>query len=287
MIIVQVVGGLGNQMFQYAYAKGLKAKGFSVKLDITVFEHYKLHGGYQLGKYNIDIDIATNSEIQRNNKYNFCSKLLYFLNINAAHRVKEKRLLFQRRLLQPNNHNYIEGYFQCEKYFLSIREDIIESFKINSILSDYTQEIEKKISKAKTSCSLHVRRGDYISDKDAQKTHGTCTLAYYAKALDQINQQNKEVEYFIFSDDIAWVKENLKVDNAFYIESKEERVPHEDIYLMSLCTHNIIANSSFSWWGAWLNNNENKIVLAPLRWFANEKMFLQSKDIVSSSWIKL
>jgi hypothetical protein len=96
-----------------------------------------------------------------------------------------------------------------------------------------------------------------------------------------------DVEYFIFSDDIEWVQENLKITHAIYVRNDRERIPHEDIYLMSLCHHNIIANSSFSWWGAWLNNYDKKIVIAPKRWFVDEKLYQQSKDIVCESWIQL
>jgi len=138
----------------------------------------------------------------------------------------------------------------------------------------------------KNSCSIHIRRGDYTSNVNSN-IHGTCSLEYYKKATEYMQNKYKDIYYYIFSDDITWVKENLKLENAVYIESEEKRIPHEDIYLMSLCSNNIIANSSFSWWGTWLNNNLNKTVIAPKRWFEDNKLHAQSQDIVCDSWIKI
>jgi hypothetical protein len=134
---------------------------------------------------------------------------------------------------------------------------------------------------------VHIRRGDYLLNPETQKIHGVCSLSYYFEAIALLEKEFENINYFIFSDDINWVKENLHVTNAVYIESEEERIAHEDIYLMSLASHNIIANSSFSWWGAWLNQYEHKMVIAPKRWFADEVMYQQSHDIVCESWVKI
>jgi len=278
MVIVKIIGGLGNQMFQYAYAKTLEIQGYDVQIDSSAFKNYKLHN-YGLDSYNIDINIFINN--------NLFIKIFNKLRLNRNKIIKEKSLLFDENLLKIKDGSYIEGYFQCEKYFLNIRDELIESFIINSKLSIYTKQIEKEILKDKSSCSLHIRRGDYVSDEKSNNIHGVCSLDYYNKAIELMRNKFISISFYIFSDDIAWVKENLKVENAIYIDSEEKRIPNEDIYLMSLCTYNIIANSSFSWWGAWLNTNPNKMVIAPSRWFSDKSKEKESMDIIPSSWVRI
>ena len=286
MVIVKIIGGLGNQMFQCAYAKALQQKGHEVKIDISAFETYKLHGGYQLDKYNIDLDSSIKDENDKFYKNTFFYKVLRRFGMDFSRRIKEKSLLFDKKLLEIDDNSYLDGYFQCEKYFKDIREIILKQFTINQDISNYTKEIKNKIQNSQNSCSLHIRRGDFVNSTNIN-IHGACDIEYYKKAMKYLEEKVVNINYFIFSDDIEWVKENLAIQNAIYIDSKEKRIPHEDIYLMSLCKNNIIANSSFSWWGAWLNQNENKIVIAPKRWFADDKLESQSKDIVCESWVKI
>ena len=286
MIITRIIGGLGNQMLQYAYAKALEQKGHEVKIDISAFETYKLHGGYQLDKYNIDLDSSIKDENDKFYKNTFFYKVLRRFGMDFSRRIKEKSLLFDKKLLEIDDNSYLDGYFQCEKYFKDIREIILKQFTINQDISNYTKEIKNKIQNSQNSCSLHIRRGDFVNSTNIN-IHGACDIEYYKKAIKYLEEKVEYINYFIFSDDIEWVKENLAIQNAIYIDSKEKRIPHEDIYLMSLCKNNIIANSSFSWWGAWLNQNEKKIVIAPKRWFADDKLESQSKDIVCESWVSV
>lgn len=286
MLIIKIIGGLGNQMFQYAYAKALQQKGYEVKIDISAFETYKLHGGYQLDKYNIDLDSSIKDENEKFYKNTFFYKVLRRFGMDFSRRIKEKSLLFDNRFLEIEDNSYLDGYFQCEKYFKDIREIILKQFTINQEISNYTKEIENKIQNSQNSCSMHIRRGDFVNSTNIN-IHGACDIAYYKKAIKYLEDKIVDMNYFIFSDDIEWVKENLAIENAIYIDSKEKRIPHEDIYLMSLCKNNIIANSSFSWWSAWLNKNEKKIVIAPKRWFADDKLESQSKDIVCESWVRI
>lgn len=285
MIVVKLNGGLGNQMFQYAYAKALKNSGFDVKLDNTVYKNYKLHGGYQLSNYKISIDLAMKEDLTLF-KQNRISRVLKKLGYQNKKFIKEKSLRYDPKLLDAIDDTYIEGYFQSEKYFQHIRKDLLEDFTINKKISNYTAKIAQTIKSSPVSCSIHVRRGDFITYKNIN-IHGMCSIEYYKKAMNYMQHRLQDITYIIFSDEIEWVKSNLILDNAIYIESSENRLPHEDIYLMSLCNHNIIANSSFSWWGAWLNRHKNKIVIAPERWFADKTLALQSKDIVCANWIKV
>lgn len=267
MITVRIVGGLGNQMFLYAYAKAIEQMGHTVKLDISKFERYKLHGGYQLNKFNIDLKSASK-----------VSLLLSKLNIFKTH--KEKSLLFDPSLKSLKGNEYIKGYFQTEKYFSEIKSILLQQFTIKRELSDSTKNYATEIASFATSCSLHIRRGDYISNAKANSIHGTCSLTYYKKAINLVEKTHKNTQFFIFSDDIDWAKKNLHNKNIVFVN--HNTIPHEDIYLMSLCTHNIIANSSFSWWGAWLNINNNKTIIAPEHWFISRE-----NEIVCKNWIQI
>ncbi|MDY0365404.1 MAG: alpha-1,2-fucosyltransferase [Arcobacteraceae bacterium] len=286
MLIVNITGGLGNQMFLYAYAKALEQKGYKTKLDISGFETYKLHGGYMLDKYNISLSVANKNEISRYYKRDLLSKLLRKLGKKNKKVLIDDSFVFDKKWLEIEDDRYIIGYFQSEKYIKEIRDTLLQEFSIKEGISSFTKEIEKEILSIQNSCSLHIRRGDYLLQQNIN-IHGFTGLEYYKKAIEMITQNHKDMQFFIFSDDIEWSKENLNIENVTYIDSKEKRIPHEDIYLMSLCRHNIIANSSFSWWGAWLNQNKDKIVIAPKRWFADEKLEKQSIDIVCDGWIKL
>lgn len=287
MIVVKIIGGLGNQMFQYAYAKVLSHKGYEVKIDTSEFDTYKLHGGFQLDKYDIDLEVSTTKENNAFYKKNIFFYIRNKLKLLPRKIIKESDLSFCKKFLEIEDNRYIIGYFQCAKYFKEIKPILIQQFQISQPVTSYTLDMKQAICNEKNSCSLHVRRGDYIK-KNNVNIHGVCSLDYYQHAINMINNQSKHgVKYFIFSDDIEWVKDNLVVENAIYIDSKEKRLPHEDIYLMSLCNHNIIANSSFSWWGAWLNQNQEKIVIAPKKWFENAKMQKQAKDIIPNTWIKI
>jgi len=272
-------------MFQYAYAKALESKGYHVKLDISNFETYKLHGGYQLDKYNINLPIANKNELKKYQK-GLCKKILNRLKITKIDLIAEKDLSFDESLLSPTDDNYIFGYFQNEKYFLNIKKSIATSYCIKKNFSSYVENAKGLIQKQSNSCSIHVRRGDFINSANSS-IHGSCDIRYYQDAIKYMENKAGEISYFIFSDDIAWCKENLKLKNAHYMDNNDKKLPHGDIYLMSLCNHNIMANSSFSWWGAWLNKNNKKIVIAPKRWLSNKKLEEKSVNIVCKDWIKM
>lgn len=267
MIIVRIVGGLGNQMFQYAYAKALQQKGFDVRIDISKFKTYKLHGGYHLDDYSIDLKTS-----------GFIPTFLSLIKIKKN--IKEKSLLFDENLLKLSGNEFVKGYFQTEKYFTEIRAILLNQFVIKQELCNSTLSYSKKIKEHLNSCSIHIRRGDFISNQEANSVHGTCDLNYYKKATALINTKYTNTHFFVFSDDIAWTKTNLKIDNVTYVDHKT--IPHEDIHLMSLCKNNITANSSFSWWGAWLNKNEDKIIIAPKKWYINKE-----NETVCKNWIQI
>lgn len=286
MVIVKIKGGLGNQMFGYAYAKALHQHGYDVKLDTSAYQTYTLHGGYLLDHYQIDLMVAKQNEISDFNVHSFLSKIKNKLHIFNPKVVQEKSLQYDIKMLNPLDNKYIDGYFQTEQYFTDIRALILKQFALKTALSNYSKKIENQILQSDVSISLHVRRGDYTNNTNMQ-IHGVCNLSYYQDAIKLFYKKFDSINFFIFSDDMNWVRENLNLKDAIYVHSEEKRIPHEDIYLMSLCKHNIIANSSFSWWGAWLNKNDNKIVLAPIKWFADQKLRNEASDIIPTTWIKL
>lgn len=291
MIIVKLMGGLGNQMFQYAFGRALSIKhNQKLILDIDEFSTCESRD-FELNKYNISGKIFTRKEktnLKILNPKSLFFKLLKKLNLTSLipNYYLEKTLVYHEDILTLDN-MYFDGYFQNEKYFKSIRNELLNDFKITEDITAYTKEVKKLIKSSDKSVSLHIRRGDYVSNSRINNIHGTCSLEYYTKAIEYIKTQIGEINIFIFSDDISWVKENLHHKNIYFVESYNNRIPHEDIYLMSLCSHHIIANSSFSWWGAWLNQNENKIVIAPKRWFNDKKMEKQAQDIVPRDWIRI
>lgn len=281
MITVRVNGGLGNQMFQYATARALATKYHTdLILDINEFDRYELRN-FELDKFKIRASIV--------NKNYLVKKIFKKLNLTklVPNYYLEKSLKYDSELNNCTKNAYLEGYFQNERYFKLIRDELLVDFIIKDSLSSYTHELKNLIENSKNSVSLHIRRGDYISNNQTNSTHGTCSLEYYDKAIGYIKNQIGDLKIFVFSDDVEWSKENLKYDNIYFVEADKNKIPHEDIYLMSLCNHNIIANSSFSWWGAWLNNNNEKIVIAPKRWFLDKEMQAQATGIVCENWRKI
>lgn len=285
MIIVKIVGGLGNQMFCYAYAKSLKLKGYDVKIDKLGYNDYKLRD-YQLDKYNIDLPISTNEENNEITKKTFLPKVLKKIGIDYSKKKREKNIFFDKNLLKVNDDSYVVGYFQSENYFKNFREILLKQFTIKFALSDYANNIKKKILKSKQSISIHVRRGDYIKNKN-KDVHGICDFKYYKNSMSYLESKLENPKYFIFSDDIKWCKNNFTSKDVTFVENNNKRIPHEDLYLMSLCKNNIIANSTFSWWGAWLNKNQNKIVIAPKSWLIKKSDNKLSRHLIPYSWIRI
>ncbi len=179
---------------------------------------------------------------------------------------------------------YFYGTWQSERY-LTNHALIRDAFSFDtSKLSDETSRIANSLGGEELTCSIHIRRGDYLSAAFSQGYGNCCTLDYYQRAIDHIrNNAGGTVTFYVFSDDIEWVRNNLKIENARFVNHNRGTDSWQDMYLMSICDHNIIANSTFSWWGAWLNENADKIVVAPKRWWSS----IENDDVVPDSWIRL
>jgi len=279
MIITRLLGGIGNQMFQYAAGRRLAyIHKTRLRLDISEFSHYKLRE-FSLDCFNINAEIVSINKISK-----LWFKLFPFKRRPAVYYF-EKHTQFDPHVLDLPDNTYLSGYWQSEKYFLDIEEIIKREFTPKNLPDKYNMYLLKNINKAE-SVSIHIRRGDYVSNPQTSAYHGLCSLEYYQKAIQIIRKMVKSPQVFIFSDDIAWAKKNLAIDSPiFYVEHNRGEKDYEDLRLMSACKHNIIANSSFSWWGAWLNKNKNKIVISPRKWFGDPS--INTDDLIPPTWIRI
>lgn len=294
VIITRLIGGLGNQMFQYAAGrKAAKANNTELKLDIFGFKTIKniTPYDYSLKPFKIQECFATQKEVDYFKKFakreeggvkNFFYNLLI---ANSSKYVKENRFVFDEKFLNIKARAYLEGHWASEKYFMEIKDIILKEFTLKeAFLKKINQSMLKKI-RSTNSVSLHVRRGDYAYDKRTNKHHGLCSLSYYYSSSEQINKKINNPYFFIFSDDIDWVGKNLKLNfPTTFVSGKYTKKDYEDLTLMKNCKHHITANSTFSWWAAWLPQNSNKIVCAPKKWF-NIKRDLN--DFIPKSWIRI
>jgi hypothetical protein len=276
MIVFQFLGGLGNQMFEYALYYSFQNKGINCKIDLSIYEQESTHNGYELERI-FKINGKYCSSLEKKYSKLISKLLLVFL----GQPYKEKPL--QQYLYNPKIERirigFLKGYWQTEKYFLDIEKDLRKKF-IFPELNDYKNiNVAKEIG-TNNSISLHIRRGDYLlGDRDC-----SLSINYYQKAISYINAHIDNPYFYVFSDNIEWAKENIKDINATYIDWNKKDKSYIDMQLMSMCNHNIIANSSFSWWGAWLNIHKDKIVIAPEKWMPHTNIEI---DLLPEKWIKI
>ena len=287
MIISKIHGGLGNQMFQYATGRRIaNDKKVALKLDTTAYGNQpssETVRKFELQNFNFKIDLASADEIQKI-KYPFgiFSKSMRLIKQKV---FRQYNIGFRPAILKVSGNYYLDGYFKNEQYFKSIEEIIRQEFTLKEPLGPAGQAAQDDMLHTNLPVSLHIRRGDYVQDKNTLSYHGALPLSYYESAISHLSQKIGPFHLFVFSDDITWAKENLHTDFPTTFVSKPEISDYQELILMSLCKHNIIANSSFSWWSAWLNSNPNKIVLAPKKWLAKTGNDFYKE--IPPSWIKL
>lgn len=292
MIISQIIGGLGNQMFQYAAGRALSLERVqSLRLDISGFVGYGLHHGFELQRvFNCPAETATETDVRSILGWQFSSGIRRILS-------RPSMVAFRREgfVVEPHFHywpgikhvlrdGYLVGYWQSEKYFQTHAAVIRTDFTFKPPLTNRNAELAGQIAKV-NAVSLHVRRGDYANSPKTAATHGLCSLDYYRAAIQHVAERINLPSFFIFSDDPSWVKENLKIKfPCQYVDHNYGTESYNDMRLMSICKYHIIANSSFSWWGAWLNPDSEKIVVAPKKWFANDN---DVNDLFPQGWVTL
>src|SRR3989344_6898264 len=285
MIITKLNGGLGNQMFQYATGKRLAIKNNTeLKIDNTEYQvnNYRAYG---LNNFNIIENIATQSEIAKIKKKGWFKIIDNLKSYCKRSTINHYGYDFDPNILKIKNNTYLDGNWQNEKYFLDTRKEIVKDFTLKNPIDNKYADLIGQI-KNTNSVSVHIRRGDYITNKKFSKVYNLLDEKYYQKSVKFITEKISYPHFFIFSDDINWVKRNIDIPYPkTFVSGENEIKNYEELILMSLCKHNIIANSSFSWWGAWLNKNANKIVISPDKWF-NDKIG-NTKDLIPENWIEL
>jgi len=258
------MGQLGNQMFQYASLRGIaKHKGY----DFGIPNHDELIVDFLGNRLRIELYVPFNLPHLKNK------------GVTSSGQVVQERFFeFDQQLFEqlPDNVS-IAGYFQTEKYFAHIRNEILEDFSFKDYIVD---ECKEALELCSGSLALHIRRGDFLRNSG---NHHNLSLDWYAKALQEFDEDRQVV---IFSDDPQWCKEQDLFESDRFLVCETDS-PYHDLYLMSQCEDFIIANSTFSWWGAWLCQNDNKKVVAPSTWFGPNNQHHNIKDLFPETWIVL
>jgi hypothetical protein len=270
MLIVHVCGGLGNQLFQYAFYLFLKKNNDEVFLDISEFEKNKFHFGFELSKvFNVDYELINEKDIKDHvmNNNVICKIIKKLINNTVVGAIDyygndDISLVKCEKILE---NVYFKGFWQDKYYIEEVKNEIYRNVIYNSFeLSEKNKQL-LSVMKEKDCTSIHIRRGDYLHHSNFQ---GICTEKYYTNAIDYIDKNTNNALFIVFSDDISWCKKTLqKLNNrVVYVDWNEGENSYLDMYLMSNCNNNIIANSTFSWWGAFLNQNKSKVVVCPSKW---------------------
>ena len=268
MIIVNLTGGLGNQMFQYAFGRLIAIKHKTdLKLHFTN-ALFNTQRSYELDVFNIHATIATQQDLQKLgvaqsrvvNRLLFLLDNQYGIQFNPHIITQRYPYGFDSKYLAIKDNSYIQGYWTDERYFKGIEQVIRSEFTPKKKLDEKNQKILKHIQNTQA-ISIHVRRGDYITNKNNAKVFGFLGLDYYETKIKKIKNSVSNPVFFVFSDDILWCKENLSplTKDIVYVDHNKGKDAYKDMLLMSACKHNIIANSTFSWWGGWLNLHKNNI----------------------------
>jgi hypothetical protein len=295
MIIVRLMGGHSNQLFQYAVGRALADKhNTALKLDTESYlgnqPEQDTPRQYELGVYPLRASVTSRADIARVLPLDFqpglAFKVAWRLGIDKHIRpFSEGGKAFNPKVLELPDNTYLNGWWQNEKYFKHIRQELIKDFEPKETMSPKNKKYLREIESS-TSVSLHVRREDYVTNKHANKAHGLAPLAFYKAAFEHIKKvrPDKKVHVFVFSTDMPWCKRNIKLDSPVtFVEGNAQG--SDDMRLMKHCQHNILANSSFSWWGAWLNQNPDKLVVAPKMWFKDEKENQEME--LPKEWIRI
>lgn len=289
MDVVIIFNGLGNQMSQYAFY----LQKYNINKSTYFIQFCKDHNGLELDKvFGINTKEVLIQKILYilfrillTDKFKFISSpIKLLLNLLDCKIVRENfDYNFKEKFMKPSRGiTFYYGGWHAENYFLQSKETILKEFNFTELDDEENLLIKTKI-KETNSVSLHVRRGDFLNAANINLFGDVCTLNYYTKAVELIESKVSNPHFFVFSNDLIWVKEKFKIKNVTYIDCNSGNNSWKDMCLMSLCKHNIIANSTFSWWGAWLNKKSDKIVVSPSRFLKNDEF----TDVYPDSWTKI
>ena len=282
------MGGLGNQMFQYAMGRRLAIeRNVPMGLDLSWFDTQHKRK-FELDKLKIKAETAEPNLVNHlknlsNNRV--VKKAYHWYQACLPTKFKRKFLErdpgnFDKRVFDVSGHCYLDGYWQSEKYFLPIEEILREEFQLKQTPPENVEKLASIMNNNPNSISVHVRRGDYVSENTG---HRVCDANYYQRACSHIVDNIDSPHFFFFSDNIDWVKNNFKLDlPSSYIDSTISDV--HDLFLISACHHHINANSSFCWWGAWLGERDENIIIVPNKWYTHAPY---PEDRIPERWVRL
>jgi hypothetical protein len=288
MVIVKIYGGMANQLFQYAAGYALAIKhGVPLKLDISYFHELNTDTKrvFELNKFLIDYQLASQEEIQQLFKFR---KIDYALNKIMPFAKKkfygEKKIGFDDDFFKLGSHIYLRGYFQSEKYFLDCKLSIFQQFIFRNTTNDHLQLFLEKLNQQKT-VALHIRLGDYLQPS-TNSIMASFDLSYYKSSIEYIQKHVNDAIFLVFSDQIPLAKQLLTIEaNLLFVDASISKSADEDFVLMQSCQHQIIANSTFSWWAAYLNQKSGKIMVAPRKWYKDH--FGDATDLYPKNCIVL
>jgi hypothetical protein len=287
MIYVRLVGGLGNQLFQYACARAVALRcRAELVLDLRELVQPPAHARYGLDQFAIQARIGEQGEMPPP-RGRIVPYALWRAGLIRPRFLREQGLGLNSSVLAADDDTYLHGYFQSEGYFRDATDALREDLQIVSAISDENCDWLNRILQEDRAVSVHVRRGDYVATETSQALHGTCDAGYYARAVATIRERlGISPVLYVFSDEPAWARQHLNLGAEMIVLSHNPATAAvDDLRLMGACRHHIIANSTFSWWGAWRNPSVNKLVIAPQRWFADPKLY--NPDICPADWIRL
>lgn len=274
MIILRMAGGLGNQMFQYALYLKLIHLGKDVLIDdSTCYKEFAMRTtrDVQLEIFNTQYRKATDTEIEEITNNSFLKRLKKKIWKRPLIHREAGASIYDRKVFQIDN-TYLAGYFQNHEYFKDIKDIILAQYTFP--IEKLPQKSAKYLAQIDTtqSVSIHIRRGDYLKSENTKLFGNICTEEYYRQAIASMKEKHGNCIFYVFTNDQDWAKEHMKEDHFIIVEGNSEDDGYWDMFLMSRCKHNIIANSSFSWWGSWLNTNPDKTIIAPNKWINGQNM---------------
>ncbi|TKF64192.1 alpha-1,2-fucosyltransferase [Vibrio sp. F13] len=274
MVIMKITGGLGNQLFQYATGRALSLRlNKKLNLDMSFYANQELRK-FELGEFSIpwaDVKLSHNRSKFRRLIHKVVERHEKLDNVFTSYFFERFPMEFDSKFNHIVNDVYLDGYWQNYRYFDEYKQILIKEISPSGNLSKNALKLKDRIDRTK-SVSLHIRRGDYVSNEIANQLHGICPISYYLKAIDEIRNDHGDVTFFIFSDDIKWCKNSLgNIKDCYFVDEVDNAI--EEFFLMKACTGNVIANSTFSWWAAYLS--ENNLVYYPASWFTDENRNLK------------
>lgn len=291
MIFAKIIGGLGNQMFQLAFAEVMRhIHQTRLFLDTSDYAQYS-DRQYDMHCFMLGYAFARPLQLRRFREIAGRKQRIERYIANTIHgkgqvlkEQQNEQFRFNTTIVRRYPHDlYLDGYWQSYKYFIEHEDRIRALFRFKETIRLQNKAILDQTSQAQT-VALHVRRGDYVHDQKANKVHGTCSLDYYQQAIELMKEKIPNPYFLIFSDDISWCKLSIRTGvSQYFVDHSNQN--WEDMQLMSMCQHQIIANSSFSWWAAWLNINPDKIIIAPKKWLSNKN--IPTEDLLPQNWIKI